>query len=77
MRSAWMSQELLTTFKDEIDELTLVPSTGGIFQIEANGELIWDRKSQNGFPEVTTLKRIVRDVIAPEKSLGHIDRKAK
>lgn len=75
MRSTWMAQEILTTFDQEVDELCLQPSTGGIFEIKANGQLIWSRKDNGGFPEITTLKQIVRDAIAPEKDLGCIDRK--
>ncbi len=75
LRATWMSQELLTTFSDEIDELTLVPGTGGVFEVYANNQRIWSRKDMNGFPEITTLKQLVRDAIAPDKSLGHIDRK--
>jgi predicted Rdx family selenoprotein len=36
LRAAWMAQELLTTFQDDIGELALVPGTGGIFDIRAN-----------------------------------------
>jgi len=75
MRSAWMAQELLTTFEGDIDELTLLPSTGGIFEITANGELIWSRKAQGRFPEITELKQSVRDAIVPNKDLGCMDRK--
>lgn len=75
LRATWMSQEVLITFNDEIDELTLVPSTGGIFEIYANDKQIWSRKEMNGFPEITELKKRVRNVIAPDKNLGHIDRK--
>lgn len=75
LRATWMSQEVLTTFSEEIDELTLVPSTGGIFEVYVNNRRIWSRKDMNGFPEITALKQLVRDVIAPNKSLGHIDRK--
>ncbi len=75
MRSTWMAQELLTTFNLEINTLTLIPGTGGIFEISANNKLIWSRKTDGGFPEITELKKRVRDIIAPEKSLGHIDRK--
>ena len=74
LRATWMSQEVLTTFNEEIDELTLIPGTGGVFKVHANEKEIWCRKSQNGFPEITTLKKLVRDVIAPNKNLGHIDR---
>ena len=75
MRSTWMAQELLTTFATEIDELSLKPGTGGVFEIHANNQLIWSRKAQKGFPEITKLKQLVRDVIAPERDLGHVDRK--
>ena len=33
LRAAWMAQELLTTFADELGEVALVPGTGGVFQI--------------------------------------------
>jgi len=75
LRSAWMAQELLTTFEEEISELTLKPGTGGIFEIRANGELVWSRKEQGRFPEITELKQSVRDYIAPGRDLGHADRK--
>lgn len=75
LRSAWMAQEILNTFTEEIHELSLVPSNGGIFEVYANSVRIWCRKEEGGFPEITELKRRVRDTIAPEKTLGHIDRK--
>ncbi|KAI0202731.1 Rdx family-domain-containing protein [Astrocystis sublimbata] len=36
--------------------------------------ILWDRKVDGGFPETKELKRRVRDVIEPERNLGHIDR---
>ncbi|HET8800923.1 MAG TPA: SelT/SelW/SelH family protein [Marinobacter sp.] len=73
LRSAWMAQELLTTFEGDLNELTLHPGTGGIFEIWVNGERIWSRKEQNGFPEIKQLKQLVRDRIDPDRSLGHSD----
>ena len=75
LRSAWMAQELLTTFDTEIDELTLQPGSGGIFEVIANDKLVWSRKDAGRFPEITELKQLVRDVLAPDKDLGHADRK--
>jgi len=74
-RAAWMAQELLLTFDEEITELALRPGTGGVFEVVANGKLIWSRKAEGGFPEITELKQRVRDVIAPERDLGHSDKK--
>ncbi|MGH8639065.1 MAG: SelT/SelW/SelH family protein [Burkholderiales bacterium] len=76
LRAAWMAQELLTTFEQEIAELALKPGSGGIFEIRANGQLIWSRRTEGRFPEIAELKRLVRDRIAPGRSLGHADRKA-
>jgi selenoprotein W-related protein len=74
LRSGWMAQELLSTFGTELGAVTLVPGTGGIFQIECEGQIIWDRASDGGFPDVKTLKQRVRDQIDPQRDLGHIDR---
>ena len=74
LRAAWMAQEVLSTFSLEMGEVTLVPGTGGIFEIHLDGELIWERKRDGGFPEVKQLKQLVRDRIDPTRDLGHIDR---
>ena len=53
-----MAQEIHTTFEDEVDELSLVPGSGGIFEVIANGQVIWSRKKEGRFPDVTELKQI-------------------
>ena len=74
LRAAWTAQELLTTFQLRLGEVALVPGTGGVFDVRLNGETIWSRASQ-GHPELTELKRLVRDRIAPDMSLGHSDKR--
>jgi len=76
LRSGWMAQELLSTFADELGGVTLIPGTGGIFEISVDGVLIWERKRDGGFPDVKVLKQLVRDRVAPERDLGHVDRAA-
>ena len=75
LRAAWIAQELLTTFEEEIGELALVPGTGGIFEVRADGELLWSRAQRGRFPDLAELKQLVRDRIAPEKALGHSERR--
>jgi selenoprotein W-related protein len=75
LRATWMSQELLTTFAAEIGELALVPGKGGILEIRVDGEVIFSRSEQKRFPEMKELKQLVRDKIAPDKDLGHSDKK--
>ena len=74
LRAAWMAQELLSTFGQDIGEVTLVPGTGGVFTVACDGETIWDRVADGGFPEAKVLKQRVRDKVWPERNLGHADR---
>ena len=73
LRSTWMTQELLHTFSEEIASVTLHPDTGGRFEIFCNQQRIWERKRDGGFPEAKVLKQKVRDIIAPDRDLGHVD----
>lgn len=74
LRAAWMAQELLSTFGTDLGEVALVPGTGGVYRIEVDGTLVWDRARDGGFPDPKTLKQRVRDVVAPGRDLGHTDR---
>jgi selenoprotein W-related protein len=76
LRAAWMAQELLSTFAEDLGEVALVPGTGGVFRIEYEGEAIWERQRDGGFPDAKTLKQLVRDRLDPSRDLGHIDRPA-
>lgn len=73
LRAAWLAQELLTTFAEEIGEVALQPGTGGIFEIRLENEVLWSRKTEGRFPEAKEIKQRLRDRIAPDKSLGHSD----
>ena len=37
--------------------------------------LLWDRKIEGRFPESKEVKQLIRDVVNPDKDLGHSDRK--
>ncbi|KAM7202316.1 Rdx family domain containing protein [Naviculisporaceae sp. PSN 640] len=90
LRAAYFAQELLSTFSTAIGEVALQPSTGGVFVVEITAsvpaeenaagtdtiirKVLWDRKVDGGFPETKELKRRVRDVIQPDRDLGHVDR---
>jgi len=70
-----MAQEILSTFENEIGEVTLAPSEiAGMFEIHLDKTLLWDRKKDGGFPDVKTLKQRIRDHIAPDRDLGHLDK---
>ncbi|TSD93946.1 SelT/SelW/SelH family protein [Skermania sp. ID1734] len=75
LRAGWMAQELLSSFTDELGEVALIPSSGGVFRVCVDAEQVWERKADGGFPEIAVLKQRVRNIVAPQRDLGHIDDK--
>lgn len=74
LRAAWLAQELLTTFEQDLASVALKPGTSGIFEVSLNQQLIFSRKEAGRFPEAKELKQLVRDRIDPERNLGHSDK---
>lgn len=74
LRAGWMAQELLSTFGEALSEVALIPGHGGIYEIRVDDVLIWERKRDGGFPDAKRIKMRVRDIIEPDRDLGHIDK---
>jgi selenoprotein W-related protein len=75
LRAAYMAQELLSTFSDDIYGVTLQPSeTSGTYNIRVDEQVVFDRKTQGRFPEMKELKQLVRDKVCPGKNLRHSDK---
>ena len=75
LRAAYMAQEILTTFFEDIHGVLLQPSAvSGRYSVAIDGHVIFDRKEAGRFPEIKELKQLVRDVVNPGKHLGHSDR---
>lgn len=72
-RAAWMAQELLGTFEELDVDVTLVKALPGAFNIICDNREIYLKKKDGGFPEPMLIKQKIRDIIAPEMSLGHSD----
>ncbi len=71
LRAAYLAQELLTTFEKELGEVALVPGSGGIFEVTLDGETLATNRETKRMPEAGEVKRLLRDRIAPERSIGH------
>ncbi len=71
LRAAWMAQELLASFEEELSEVALIPGAGGIFEIRLDGDTIASNRESKKMPEVSDVKRLVRDRIAPGRRVGH------
>lgn len=76
LRAAYMAQEILSTFTDDVTAVSLKPSeTSGKYSISVGELELFDRKKEGRFPEIKELKQLIRDHVNPEKSLGHSDKK--
>ncbi len=71
LRAAYLAQELLTTFEKELGEVALAPASGGIFEVTLDGETLASNRETKRMPDAGEVKRLLRDRIAPERSIGH------
>lgn len=74
LRAAWLAQELLSSFGDTLGEVVLIPDgTGGVFEVYVGDVVIWERVRDGGFPDSKILKQRVRDLVDPDRDMGHVD----
>ncbi|KAK3899904.1 Rdx family-domain-containing protein [Staphylotrichum tortipilum] len=62
--------EITTSSSASVEAATTTEGGG----LQTQTVRLWDRKTDGGFPETKELKRRVRDVVAPGRDLGHVDR---
>jgi selenoprotein W-related protein len=55
-----LTAELLKAYEAHITALTLVPSAGGVFEVEADGELIFSKQATQRFPSVAEVKQALK-----------------
>lgn len=72
-RATWISQELFSTFESDLDSIKLVQSDSGIFEVYCNKNIIFSRQVEKGFIDIAIIKQRLRDIIDPERDLGHTD----
>jgi selenoprotein W-related protein len=46
-----LTTKLLSEFKQKIDELKLIPSGGGCFEVSIDGELVYSKLKTGQFPD--------------------------
>lgn len=60
-----MVEELLSddNFRNDVDDISLLPRGGGIFEITVNGRLVFSKKELDRFPEEGETPRLIREQI--------------
>ena len=50
-----------------------MPGSGGILEVRVDGRVIWSRSEDGAAIDPKVIKRRVRDLVAPDRGLGHTD----
>ena len=51
-RAASMASNILEKFRNGITSLTMIPSSGGVYEVTKNNNLIFSKKNEGRFPEL-------------------------
>ena len=54
-----MADQLVGRFKQQISELTLLPSDGGRFEVKVNDELVYSKLASGSFPDNAQIEQEV------------------
>ena len=50
---------MLLTYADFTKSLSLIPGSGGQFEVVVNGELVFSKKAEGRYPEISELKEAI------------------
>ena len=62
-----MTTKLLTTYKQKISELKLIPASGGAFELTVGGELIYSKLKEGKFPDEKWAVEAVGEMLRKHK----------
>ncbi len=54
-----MASDLLERYGNAIAELKLIPSGGGVYEVEKNGKLVFSKKKLDRFPELEEIIQLI------------------
>ncbi len=55
-----LTAEILKAYEAHITSLVLIPSSGGVFEIEADGDLIFSKKAVERHPTVPEIMKLIK-----------------
>jgi selenoprotein W-related protein len=67
------AEDLLHDYQHVIDELTLVMSRGGVFDVEVDGQLLYSKKQTGRHAEPGEVLRLFRERVVPDVSVYERD----
>jgi selenoprotein W-related protein len=58
-----MTEQLLADFEPHIEELTLIPSGGGVYEVEVDGRLVYSKKQTGRHAEYGEVKAAITGLL--------------
>ncbi|MGF7089107.1 selenoprotein W-related protein [Kroppenstedtia sanguinis] len=58
-----MAEELFSEFRHRITDMTLIPSSGGVFEVTVDGEKIYSKKETGRHAEEGEVLRLMKEKI--------------
>ncbi|GBD08412.1 hypothetical protein HRbin22_00652 [Candidatus Thermoflexus japonica] len=55
-----MTEELLKEFEGQVASWTLIPSSGGVFEVRVNGELVFSKKQLGRHAEAEEIRQALK-----------------
>lgn len=46
-----LTEKIMKKLKQDVESLELIPASGGLFEVEKDGKLIFSKKKEGRFPE--------------------------
>lgn len=63
-RAVALARKLLTEHKNDLENVTIIPSTGGVFEVKLDDELLFSKKELDRFPENDEVEEIVKNKLS-------------
>jgi selenoprotein W-related protein len=63
-RAVSLADEILNNYANKVGEFNLIPSTGGVFEVSFEGDLIFSKKDLGRFPEDGEIMKLLESRIS-------------
>ena len=63
-----MASDLLEKFGNAITELKLIPSGGGVYEIQKDGKLVFSKKQLGRFPDLEEIVQLINKILKGENT---------
>lgn len=56
-----LTKSILDLYKNQIESISIIPSSGGVFEVLVGDDLIYSKKELKRFPEANEVEDLLKD----------------